>query len=397
MSVIQLSRKTFFILFLWILLIFSGILISAPDPHWIPPEKERLSNALDHIYNLEFEQAVEQINTYKKEYPWRPEGIFAEGMILWMKVLADLYNPRLDERFIEKMDSVIDMYNRVPEEDSLYIVTKFYKSAAIGFKARLYVNRSKWFKAAVAGVKAVSGIIDALEGKYPNTDAKLGTGLYLYYAAIVPEKYPFAKPFLLFYPAGDREKGLEDLRETSENGLFAKTEASYMYAQTLYLYEKKYYKAFRIMEKLVRSYPNNPVFLRWHAAISTSIGFYSKALYSLEIYEKRIKQGKPFYMEHQLRFIYYRRGQIAQHKRKWQEAIEYYNTALKPLPETIEKEMERYRVMSMLNKAFCLSKLRRQEEAIAAYEKVLDEPDIDESHSKARDGLRAVRKMVNNE
>lgn len=380
----------------FLLLLFTGYCpgFANPDPHWIPPEKDQLTIILDQIYNLEFNRAESGISEYRMKYPWRPEGFFAEGMVLWMQVLADLYNPALDSMFIAKMDDIIHAYNQVDENDSLYTVTKYYKSAAIGFKARLYINRSSWFKAAVTGIKAISGIMDALDGKYPNTDAKLGTGLYLYYADIVPDQYPFVLPLLLFYPSGNKKQGLADLKETSENGLFARTEAAYIYAQTLYIYEKQYYKAYRIMKKLNASYPANPVFLRWLAALSYSVADYQQASYCLDVYEKRVNRHIPFYKKHQLRFVHYRRGLIAERQRKWEEALEHYDKAMQPLPEKIEKEMERYRILSLLHKGRCLGYLKRYEEAAAIYQRVIEEPDVDSSRKKAEDALEKIQDKI---
>jgi len=392
----MINKKACYIIQISVIVLFFHLTVlrAEQDPHWIPPEKETLTQILNDIYNFEFDSAEHSIAAYKNKYPWRPEGSFAEGMVLWTQVLADLYNPALDSMFFAKMDEIIDAFDKIADKDSLYTVTKYYKSAAMGFKARLYVNRSQWFKAALSGVKALSGILDALDGEYPNTDAKLGTGIYLYYAEMVPEKYPIAKPLLIFYPSGNKEKGLADLQEASKNGLFARIEASYIYAQTLYLYERKFYNAFRIMKKLHKDYPNNSIFLRWYAALAYSIGEYTIAHNCLDTYESRIAEKQRFYLTYHQRFISYRRGLILQKQKKWQEALASYNEALKILPEKIEKEMTHYRVLSKLNRAYCLRRLKKYDEAIEGYRDVLEEPDIDGSRDKAKKLIKRVEKRL---
>ena len=169
---------------------------------WSAPEQDSLLVIMDHAYNLEFQQFNEKLARYKKKYPQRPEGMFAPVVAWWIKVSTDIYNPKYDNIFIDAIDSVITELEQVQEEDPLFPVAEFYIYSATGFKGIMHVTRGNWFSAALDGRIAVQGVEQSLKGEVPNPDAKFGTGLYLYYADILPERYPILKPLFYFYPEG---------------------------------------------------------------------------------------------------------------------------------------------------------------------------------------------------
>ena len=64
--------------------------------------------------------------------------------------------------------------------------------------------------------------------------------MYDYYAVAIPDKYPFLKPLMLFFPDGDRERGIEALQRTVRDGRFVRTEAAYFLLQIYYLFENDF-------------------------------------------------------------------------------------------------------------------------------------------------------------
>lgn len=379
---------------LLLFLILSTFAAAQENDIWTPPEKDSLLVILDHIYNLEFTAFDTKMTAYKNKYPNRPEAIFGDAVALWTKVTADLYNPRFDDLFMTHLDSIIDQLENYEDDDPLYLVAEFYINAAIGFKAIMHVTRERWFSAALEGRKAVGGIEDALDGKIPNPDALLGTGLYLYYADIIPARYPILKPLFIFYPDGDKERGLNDLRETTENGVFAKVVGAYMYAVILYTREGKMIEAFNLMSALSKRYPQNPIFLMWQASIASRIGRYSVSKQLLQTYAKRVKDKLPFYPAHKMRIVNFRIGVIEFKNRNFKKALELLNEAIKPLAEPMETNLERYKVYALLQKGYCLERLGSFQEARDAYLQVLDMPQYRASHEQAEIHLEKVEKRL---
>ncbi len=370
--------------------------VSGEDP-WHPPETEKLLVMLDDIYNLDFDSYKQKQRYYLAAHPDRPEGVFIEALALWMRILTDIYNPQYDGVFISSLDSLTDKLEAFKENEQLAEVAEFYINAAVGFKAIMHVTRQQWFYAALEGRKAIGGIEKAIDGRWTNADAYFGSGLYLYYADIIPTKYPLLKPLLLIYPDGDKERGMKDLAYTAENGLFARVVAAYMYSLILYTRENRTYEAYKIMSGLSMRYPQNPIFMMWQASMAIKLGHTDEALRIMAVYEKRIREKQPFYPEHKLRIVQFRYGQIFSRRREYEKAIAHYKKALKPIPGLLGERLERYEVYSRLQMGYVYERMKRDDLAREQFERVLQMGDYQQSRRWARQHLKKIEQRQKGE
>ncbi len=382
-------KKT--ILFLYLILLAAHDGNSRPMSVWEPPQKDSLLVMLDHIYNLEFDDFYAMQAVYKQRFPRRPEAEFIKTLALWMQILTDIYNPKYDGVFADKLDTLIERMDVYDEDDPLYPVARFYIDAATGFKAIMHVSRQQWFSAALEGRKAIGSVEKALVMPRPYIDARFGTGLYLYFADIIPGLYPILKPLFLFYPNGDKKRGLADLKNASENGIFSKVVSGFMYAQILLTREKRYKDAYVVMKDLYARYPQNPVFIGLLARIATRRGLYREALRLLDIYSARVAAHRPYYPEHNMRVINFRYGNIYSRQNKCRQALNYFEKAMQPLEnKTIDERLERYTIFSALRSAYCLERLKRWDAAKKRFEMVLDLKDFSKSHYLAEKHLKRI-------
>jgi len=359
---------------------------------WMPPQKDSLLVMLDHIYNLEFSSYKAMQSRYKEDYPRRPEADFVSAIAFWMQMLADIYNPKYDGVFVDKLDSLIDKMDVYDDDDPLYPVARFYIDAAIGFKAIMHISRQQWFSAALNGRKAIGSVEEALQMPTPYIDARFGTGLYLYFADIIPGIYPILKPLFLFYPNGDKKRGLSDLKNASENGIFSKVVSGYMYAQILLTRERRYKDAYDVMNILHKRYPQNPVFIALLARISTRLGKFSEARNLLDIYSKRVAAHLPYYPKHNLRMVNFRYANIYNRQNKSAQALPYFEKAMLPLEnKLIDERLVRYKVFAALRSAYCLERLKRVDEAIDRFNLVLELKDFNKSHYWAEKHLKKIK------
>ena len=153
----------------------------------------------------------------------------------------------------------------------------FFKGGAVGFRGRLRANRGKWLRAANDGIVALPLVQKAYELDPHNYDVLLGIGIYNYYAAVIPDRYPFVKPAMILFPSSDRKKGLEQLRQASLHAKFAQVEATYFLMQNYFIYEKDYASALELARKLHEKYPNNSMFYRYLARCLVSTGYLGEA------------------------------------------------------------------------------------------------------------------------
>ena len=230
------SKKIFAILFSFIA---SANLISAQSSKF----DSLVTNGIDHIYNIKFDKAKDSFNELEKAYPKHPAAKFFKAMIIWWQIMLDQDNESYDELFEDKLEEVIDFCDDILDENDQDIDALFFKGGSLGFRGRLYSIRKEWFDAALDGKDALPIVYEAYEIDPTNEDVKLGFGIYNYYAAAIPEKYPFIKPAMIFFPSGDKEKGIKQLEAAAEKAKYAAVEAEFFLMNLYYQFEDDYNKA----------------------------------------------------------------------------------------------------------------------------------------------------------
>jgi tetratricopeptide (TPR) repeat protein len=232
---------------------------------------------IKEIYNIKFNDAEKTFRKLMADYPAHPAGRFFLAMIDWWKILLDVDNESYDDLFFEKLEDVIYQCDQVLEKDPDNVDALFFKGGAIGSRGRLRAYRESWIKAADDGREALPIVERAAQLQPANVDVQLGFGIYNYYASVIPEQYPMIKPLMIFFPNGDKSRGLEQLTNTAMNGKYAKYEARYFLTTLYYNYENNPQKAAEYAGMLYKDFPDNPVFQRWQGRIAAKRGDYVAA------------------------------------------------------------------------------------------------------------------------
>ncbi|MDX1740341.1 MAG: hypothetical protein R3178_03570, partial [Rhodothermales bacterium] len=215
---------------------------------------------LDHLYNLEFDAAQAAFVQIDQRYPGHPVGPFLRSLTIWWEILLDIQDQSRDDDFYRAMEEVIERSDRMLDRDSRSVDAMFFKGAALGFRGRLKSNRGDWFKAAMDGKKAMDYVLAVPKVDANNPDFVFGKGLYDYFAAIVPQRYPFVKPVMAFFPKGNRQEGLREIQRTADEGYFIRAEAAYFLLQINYLYELDFQACLKYVSWLRDEYPRNSFF-----------------------------------------------------------------------------------------------------------------------------------------
>ncbi len=232
---------------------------------------------INQIYNIKFEDAESTFKIIQREYPTHPSSKFFSAMITWWKIMLDMDYEGYDDELIDQLDETIDYCEDLLEENPNNVDALFFQGGALGFRGRLYSIRQSWLNAALDGKDALPLVFKAHELEPGNKDVQLGFGIYNYYAEVIPQKYPFVKPFMMFFPGGDKTKGLEQLKDAAENGKFAKTEALHFLMTLYYQIEEDFTEALHYARILKDKYPDNPTFLKYYGRIYVKKNDYDSA------------------------------------------------------------------------------------------------------------------------
>ncbi|AFL84973.1 hypothetical protein Belba_2414 [Belliella baltica DSM 15883] len=232
----------------------------------------RITEAVNSLYNFDFEVAERGFRVIQLQYPDHPLPYFLMGLSTWWKITPDLENKRFDELFIRQMDVTIEKAEAIYKKDPTNKEAAFFLSGAYGFQGRLYSERRSWAKATFAGKNAMKYLNLSKGEDELNPELLLGDALFNYFSVWIPENYPLLKPVLAFFPAGDKNLGLLQLEDVAQNAFYARVEAQYFLFRLYASEEKQPYKALAITQYLHEKYPNNPYFHRSHARHLYAVG-----------------------------------------------------------------------------------------------------------------------------
>lgn len=341
---------------------------------------------LDHLYNLEFEQAQEAFLRIDRQYPGHPIGPFLRSLTIWWEILLDIQDTSHDEAFYRAMDEVIERSDRLLERNGEDVDAMFFKGAALGFRGRLRSNRGDWFKAAMDGKKAMDYVLAAPEVDADNPDFVFGKGLYDYFAAIVPQRYPFTKPVMVFFPKGNRELGLQEIQRTADSGYFIRAEAAYFLLQINYLYELDHEACLKYVTWLRDRYPRNSFFHALEGRVHAKWNDRESAARVFRDIVDLHQDGRTGYNDPLAEQALYYLARLRMSDRDYDGALTY----LLQLEALSARSLEDtyFKVMGRLRQGMAYDALGRRALATARYREVLKMKDHARAHDRAERYLR---------
>ena len=289
------------------------------------------TDALNDLYNFKFAKAEKQFRWFKQKYAWHPLPYFLLGLSEWWKIMPSTTDRSHDARFLAYMDSTILVADHLHDHNQEYRTeAAFFLAAAYGFKGELYSDedRKEWRKAAVAGKRALNYLEECKEKNYLSPELLFGDALYNYFSVWVRENYPALKPILWFFPKGDKELGLKQLKEVSFNAFYTRTEAMVWLMRIWNSYENKNEQAHQLAEYLHQTYPDNPYFHRYYARMLYARGLFTDMERESKAILVRIDTGMLGYEATSGRYAAFFLGQLGESRRLPEDAKKYYQLAV---------------------------------------------------------------------
>ncbi len=347
-----------------------------------------VAEGIDLIYNIKFESADSLFKELIADYPNHPAGRFFLAMIDWWKILLDLENESNDDIFFAKLEDVIYQCDQILKKDSENVDALFFKGGAIGFRGRLRALRESWLKAADDGREALPIVNRAYNLDPSNKDVQLGFGIYNYYAEVVPDRFPFVKPVMIFFPKGDKQKGIEQLADAAANGKYTKTESKYFLMQLFYQFEQNFFKAEEYSQMLIDEYPDNPQFQRYFGRINVKQGDYFAAKNAFQKVFDRSKENFYGYNQNAKREAAYYIGYYYRIHNEVDSAITFFTECENISRQIDKKETSGFLINSLLYLGMLNDRKGNREKAVAYYKELLNLREYGGSHSLAKQYLK---------
>lgn len=348
-----------------------------------------IHRGIENVYNLEFEKAEAEFATLVALQPHHPAGPFFRAMVMWWRIMADLENHAYDEEYYATLESVVAMCDSMLEVNENDVNALFFKGGALGFEGRLRFHRDDWLAAANVGRKALPLVRQASSLDPRNYDIFLGTGIYNYYAEVIPNEYPVVKPLLLFIPSGDKDKGIRELTIASERGRYASIETTYFLMQIYYMYERDYVKALRLAERLHARFPANMVFHRYVGRCHVVMGNYQRAEETFRDILGKVRDGVRGYNATIERETVYYLGFCALQMQRPEEALRFLYRCDELCRTLDTREASGFMAMANLKIGMVYDLQGQREDAVAQYRKVLTMKSFKDTHTQAERFLQA--------
>jgi tetratricopeptide (TPR) repeat protein len=349
-----------------------------------------ISLAVNNMYNFNFTDAEREFRFIKYDYPKHPLPDFLLGLSQWWRIMPNLDDESFDARFVMHMDSAIYKAEKLLEIDENNKEGAFFLAAAHGFKGRLYSERRSWRKATYAGSQALKYLDVGKSGTdaFFHPELMFGDALFNYYREWIPENYPLLKPILVFFPRGDKQIGLEQLREVSKNSFYSRTEAQYFLMRILYYEEKDVEGGYEMARYLHQTFPNNAYFHRFYVMLSYLRGRTTEMEMGSKEILRKLDEGYVGYEATSGRYAAFFLGQVSDRRGDKEAAKAYYQRAINFGEET-EAQESGYYLYAMLN----LAKLYMEEDRNKEANKLLNSikkyaKRKHPAHQEARDFLK---------
>lgn len=347
---------------------------------------EKILKGIDHVYKLEFDSANMLFQTLIDEDPKDPTGYFFQSMTEWWKIYLNKDDRSNDDNYLSKVDRCIKVCEERLDENENNDWATFLLGGVIGYRGFMNVMRDNWLKAIDDGKQGLNLIQKSYELNPANKDAILGLGIYNYAVDYVVDRYPFLKAVLFFFPKGNKELGLTQLRDCADNGKYSRTEATVTLAYIHLSYEKNYMEALRYAQKLTAIYSNNPVFERFLGKCYVGLNNYNAGITLYGGMLAKADSNKPGYNNNYIRrevnyylgVCYSRTGNLDEALKKYETAIEICRITDKPGEESP------YYVFSILGTGVIHEQKGNKPEAVKYYDMVLGMRDVENSKETAQ-------------
>lgn len=347
-----------------------------------------VKTGVNQIYGMDLDNAEKTFDVVVRDFPKHPSGKFFKAMITWWRILVNLDDESMDDKFYDQLEDVIDMCDDILDDNEKNVDAMFFKGGALGFKGQLLAIRESWFNAALDGKDGLNLIFKSYEVNPKNVDVQLGFGIYHYYADVIPKKFPAVKPFMVFFPKGDKDRGIKELENVAWNGRYTRIEARAFLQKLSFQFEEQMEESRKWGKILLNDFPNNPVFQRYYGLTFVKENNYAEASKHFKDIFYKCKRGLQGYNKRFEREATYYIGNDFMLRDQADSAAFYFAKSEKLSREIDKKGESGFLINTVLFLGMLNDLLGKRDIAIKYYNETLKLKERNNSHDQAQRFLK---------
>jgi hypothetical protein len=221
--------------------------------------KDNVGVVFKQIYDYRLLSADSSISVFETERPNHPVWSLLRANLVWWQILSGgIEDDKLKKKFIYHLNESKDKAkNFLEDEDeaafSLIIVNAF--RTRFDLLDNNYLTAASYLNACIDDISDSFGREEEYEPFY------LTSGLYYYFMQKAHEDYPIMRPYLFFFPDGDKQKGIDFLLKcSSSDDIFLREESTYFLMRIAFDLDKDPKQALGYVGSLLTRYPDNIIF-----------------------------------------------------------------------------------------------------------------------------------------
>lgn len=188
-----------------------------------------LESALDAFYRMDFEKSEKIFDKAIMSWSQNPLPYLIKGgyyleKFRFHKDYTQAEEKQIKDEFFRLNKKVVDLAKERLKDDPADIDATFYLGAAKGNIGRFYIIKQQWWKAIWPGKKGFKLCEKAVAKNPEYYDAYLGTGLYRYIAAVLPDAVKVLS-YMFGGPNADKERGIKELNIVRDKNVLLSVEA----------------------------------------------------------------------------------------------------------------------------------------------------------------------------
>jgi tetratricopeptide (TPR) repeat protein len=290
---------------------------------------QQSDSAVNHFYNLEYDQAIADL---EKEIAADPNSANLHNLLAESIQFREMFRvgaleselvtgansflrrpkiettPQIEKRFFDEIQKAMDLSQARLKANPNDTKALYSLGVAYGLRGNWnFLVRKAWRDALHDATTARTLHARITELDPSNYDARLIQGSYDYIIGSLPTLYRMLGFLAGFH--GDKERGMETLRQVTEKGKFNAIDAK-IFLCAIYRREERWQAAGPILDELIRRFPRNFLLRFEQAQMYSSMGQKDKAIGCIETIAELKKSGAPGFASLPMERIYFHIGNI---------------------------------------------------------------------------------------
>jgi hypothetical protein len=220
-----------------------------------------ITDGMQNIYNLEFEQAEAAAGKLSRLYPGHPVIDLFNGMKVYWENFPLLPSSEARISFEIYMRKCIETTEKdpapTPQYEAEYLLSNI---CARGLLLLFYADNDMSRDVIPLAAATYRPLMRSFDFTSTLADFYYFTGVYNYYRDAYPKVYPVYRTVAFMFPQGDMQLGLRQLEECGNRSVALRAEAYFILSWIRMNFETDFEKALPLSLHLVQQYPANPLY-----------------------------------------------------------------------------------------------------------------------------------------